>query len=61
VATSIKLWRGYRIPQTAKTIAAATGMSQQEVQSKLSSIQTRVEAAKENPEQAAPQKQPATR
>ena len=42
-----------RDPQTAKTIAAATGMSQQEVQSKLSSIQTRVEAAKDNPEQAA--------
>jgi ElaB/YqjD/DUF883 family membrane-anchored ribosome-binding protein len=42
-----------RDPQTVKTIAAATGMSQQEVQSKLSSIQTRVEAAKDNPEQAA--------
>ncbi len=42
-----------RDPQTVKTIAAATGMSQQEVQSKLSSIETRVEAAKNNPEQAA--------
>jgi ElaB/YqjD/DUF883 family membrane-anchored ribosome-binding protein len=42
-----------RDPQTAKTIAAATGMSQQEIESKLSSIQARVEAAKDNPEQAA--------
>jgi hypothetical protein len=40
-------------PQTVKTIAAATGMSQQEVQSKISSIQTRVEAAKDDPAKAA--------
>jgi hypothetical protein len=40
-------------PQTVKTIAAATGMPQQEVQSKLATIQTRVEAAKDNPAQAA--------
>ena len=39
--------------QTVKTVAAATGMSQQEVQSKLSSIQNAGEAAKDNPEQAA--------
>jgi len=42
-----------RDPQTVKTIAAATGMSQQEVQSRLATIQTRVEAAKDNPAQAA--------
>lgn len=40
-------------PQTVKTIAAATGMSEQEVQSKISSIQTRVEAAKDEPGKAA--------
>lgn len=42
-----------RDPQTARTIAAATGMSQQEVRSRLATIQTRVEAAKDNPAQAA--------
>jgi hypothetical protein len=42
-----------RDPQTVKTIAAATGMSEQEVQSKISSIQTRVEAAKDDPGKAA--------
>lgn len=42
-----------RDPQTVQTIAAATGMSEQEVQSTLSSIENRVEAVKDNPAQAA--------
>lgn len=40
-------------PQTARTIASATGMPEQEVQSELSSIAQRVEAVRDNPEQAA--------
>lgn len=40
-------------PQTAQTIAAATGMSQQEVQTQLSEVSGRVEAARDNPQQAA--------
>jgi hypothetical protein len=40
-------------PQTARTIAAATGMSEQEVRSQLSEISQRVEIARDNPEQAA--------
>lgn len=40
-------------PQTARTLAAATGMSEQEVRSTLSGVAQRVEAARDNPEQAA--------
>jgi hypothetical protein len=40
-------------PQTARAVASATGMSQQEVQSSLSGIAQRVEAVRDNPEQAA--------
>jgi hypothetical protein len=40
-------------PRTARTIATATGMSEQEVQSSLSEMAQRVEAARDNPEQAA--------
>lgn len=40
-------------PQTASTIAQATGMSEQEVRSQLAEVSSRVEAAKNNPEQAA--------
>lgn len=40
-------------PQTARTLATATGMSQQEVQSTLGQVAQRVEAVKDNPQQAA--------
>lgn len=40
-------------PQTARTLAAATGMSEQEVRSTLNDVAQRVEAARNNPEQAA--------
>lgn len=40
-------------PQTARTLAGATGMSEQEVRSTLSGVAQRVEAARDNPEQAA--------
>jgi hypothetical protein len=40
-------------PQTARTIAAATGMSEAEVQTQLAQVAQRVEAARDNPEQAA--------
>lgn len=40
-------------PQTASTIASATGMSEQEVRSTLSSVAGRVEAVRDNPDQAA--------
>ena len=40
-------------PQTASTLAGATGLPQQEVQSTLSQVASRVEAARDNPAQAA--------
>ncbi|HEY0685398.1 MAG TPA: hypothetical protein VGD45_23880 [Steroidobacter sp.] len=40
-------------PQIARTIAGATGMPEQEVRSRLSSLAQRVEASRNNPEQAA--------
>lgn len=40
-------------PQTASTLAAATGMSEQEVRSQLADVAQRVEAARDNPQQAA--------
>jgi len=40
-------------PQTARTIAAATGMTQAEVQAQLATVAQRVEAVRHNPEQAA--------
>jgi hypothetical protein len=40
-------------PQTARMIASATGMPEQEVRSNLSSMAQRVEAVRDNPEQAA--------
>lgn len=42
-------------PQTVRTVAAATGMSQQEAQSRLADIRARIEAVKDNPAQAAAQ------
>jgi hypothetical protein len=40
-------------PQTARTIAAATGMSEQEVRTQLSDVSRRVEAVRTNPQLAA--------
>jgi len=40
-------------PGTARTLASATGMSEQEVSSTLNQIAQRVEAARDNPQQAA--------
>lgn len=40
-------------PATAKTLASATGMSEQEVSSTLSEIAQRVQAVRDNPQQAA--------
>jgi hypothetical protein len=40
-------------PRTVSTVAAATGMPEQEVRSTLGEIAQRVEAARDNPEQAA--------
>jgi hypothetical protein len=40
-------------PETARTLAAATGMSEQEVRSQLEGVAQRVEAARDNPEQVA--------
>lgn len=40
-------------PQTARTLAAATGMSEQEVRTQLQEVAQRVEAARDNPEQVA--------
>jgi hypothetical protein len=40
-------------PQTARTLAAATGMSEQEVRSQLAGVAQRVEAARDNPQQVA--------
>lgn len=40
-------------PQTARTIASATGMSEAEVRSQLSQVSQRVEAVRDNPQQAA--------
>jgi hypothetical protein len=41
-----------RDPQTARIIASATGMSQQDASARMSSLAQRVEAARNNPEQA---------
>lgn len=48
-------------PQTAQTIATATGMSEQEVSSSLNSVAQRVEAARDNPQQAAEEVRQGTR
>ena len=40
-------------PRTVRTIATATGMPQQEVRSSLGEMAQRVEAVRDNPEQAA--------
>nr|WP_298723806.1 hypothetical protein [uncultured Steroidobacter sp.] len=40
-------------PQTSKTIASATGMSEQEVRAQLGDVSRRVEAVRDNPQQAA--------
>lgn len=40
-------------PQTARTLAGATGMSEEEVRSQLADVSRRVEAARNNPELAA--------
>src|SRR5688572_28239003 len=40
-------------PQTARTIAAATGLSEQEVRTQLSDVSRRVEAVRTNPQLAA--------
>jgi hypothetical protein len=48
-------------PQLASTLAAATGMSEQEVRSTLSDVSQRVEAARNNPEQAAAEVREGTR
>jgi hypothetical protein len=48
-------------PQTARTLATATGMSEQEVSSALSSVAQRVEAARDNPQQAATEVRQGTR
>jgi hypothetical protein len=40
-------------PQTVSTVATATGMSEQDVRSTLGDIAQRVEAARDNPQQAA--------
>jgi hypothetical protein len=48
-------------PQTARTLAGATGMSEQEVRSTLSGVAQRVEAARNNPEQAAVEVREGTR
>jgi hypothetical protein len=45
--------RRLRDPQTARTLAAATGMQESEIQSQLSQIADRAEAARDNPAQAA--------
>jgi hypothetical protein len=42
-----------RDPQTAQTLAAATGLPQQEVTSRLNDVAGRVEASRDNPQQAA--------
>jgi hypothetical protein len=40
-------------PQTARTLATATGMSEQEVSARLAEVSQRVQAARDNPQQAA--------
>lgn len=50
-----------RDPQLARTLAGATGMSEQEVRSTLSSVAQRVEGARNNPEQAAMEVREGTR
>jgi hypothetical protein len=50
-----------RDPQTARTLATATGMSEQEVSSTLSSVAQRVEAARNDPQQAAVEVREGTR
>lgn len=48
-------------PETARTLAGATGMSEQEVRSTLNGVAQRVEAARNNPEQAAVEVREGTR
>jgi hypothetical protein len=48
-------------PQTARTLASATGMSEEEVRSALSGVAQRVEAARDNPQQAATEVRQGTR
>lgn len=50
-----------RDPELAQTLAGATGMSEQEVHSILGSVAQRVEAARNNPEQAAMEAREGTR
>jgi len=47
-------------PRTASTIARATGMSEQEVRTELADVAQRVEAARNNPQQAATEVREAT-
>lgn len=48
-------------PQLARTLAGATGMSEQEVRSTLSGVAKRVEAARDNPQAAAAEVRQGTR
>jgi len=48
-------------PQTARTLASATGMSEQEVSSTLSGVAQRVEGVRDNPQQAAQEVRQGTR
>ncbi len=48
-------------PQTARTLAGATGMSEQEIRSTLSGVAQRVEASRNNPAQAATEIREGTR
>jgi hypothetical protein len=48
-------------PQLARTLAGATGMSEQEVRSTLSEVSQRVEAARDNPQLAAAEVRQGTR
>lgn len=48
-------------PQLARTLAGATGMSEQEVRSTLSGVSQRVEAARNDPQQAAVEVREGTR
>lgn len=48
-------------PQLASTLASATGMSEQEVRATLSEVSQRVDAARDNPQQAAAEVRQGTR
>ena len=48
-------------PETARTVASATGMSEQEVSATLSGIAQRVEGVRDNPQQAATEVRQGTR